>query len=410
MKLIRIIIFLAICVSALFFYRQWIASRVELPQPDVTWTNENSLTTSSEWPAELDDLDVVSLRTALQQSLVYFGRRDPNEAYSFGGVRIPQAVMITSFNSLLAFLNTAPTAEQLYEYIKTNFSLHRSAAPQVLFTGYYIPHLLGSMVPTDRFKYPLYATPSDLLEIALSPDLKAKLPKDFPVMNRGRLEGKRVIVPYYSRAEIDTNGKLNGKNLEILWVDSLLDLFFLHIQGSGTVELPDGSTVRVGYAEKNGQPYRAIGKTLLEKGILEKGKITMFTIKDALKNNAALVDEVLNSNPSYVFFRVLDGDPVGSLNVPVIAGRSIATDQSLFPKGALGIITTEKPFFKDDGSIQEWKQFTRMVLNHDTGGAIRGPGRVDIFLGDSKEAENIAAITQQKGSLWFLAPRIPEPR
>lgn len=354
-----------------------------------TWSAENALTSTTMVPVT-ESVEYATLQQALKNSIAYYSK-NPQQQIRFGTETIIQGKIIDSFHRLISFLSSDPTPTTLTEYLGEHFKIYRSNAPEVLYTGYYVPRLHGSLKKTDRFRYPLYKTPSDLVTVNLETSLKSKLSDSTPVINRGRIDKNTVHIPYYSRQEIEQGKALAHKDLELLWVDDPIELFFLHIQGSGTIELPDHTTLTVGFAEKNGWPYVAIGKTLLEKGYVNKGEITMMTIKDALRRHPEIVDEVLFSNPSYCFFRKLNGPPIGSLNVPVTANYSIATDSSIFPKGALALTEI-------DGKVT-------IALNQDTGGAIRGAGRVDIFYGDKDDAATKAGGMQKKGMLYFLAPR-----
>jgi membrane-bound lytic murein transglycosylase A len=216
---------------------------------------------------------------------------------------------------------------------------------------------------------------------------------------RGRLEGRRVV-PYYSRAEIERGiAPVVGK--EIVWVDDPIEAFFLQIQGSGRVRLPTGEMLRIGYADQNGHPYASIGRYLVDQGELPLEQASMQGIQAWARANPARVVELLNQNPSYVFFRMDMGPSLGNIGVPLTPGRSIATDSKLFPRGALAIISTLKPVI-ENGAIMEWVPFTRFVLNQDAGGAIKGPGRVDLFWGRGPEAEVAAGYMQQEGELYFL--------
>jgi membrane-bound lytic murein transglycosylase A len=263
-----------------------------------------------------------------------------------------------------------------------------------LVTGYYEPVLSGSLDRGGRYRYPVYAPPDDLVRVELGelyPELEGK-------RVRGRLVGNRVV-PYHPRSAIDGEaGPLDGH--ELLWVDDPVELFFLHIQGSGRVRLTDGRIVGVGYADQNGHPYRAIGRELIQRGELEREEVNLFSIRDWLRGHPGAAEEVMNSNPSYVFFvlrdRVEEG-PVGSLNVPLTAGRSIAVDRTHIPLGIPVWLETTRP---DDG-----RPLRRLTFAQDTGGAIRGQVRADLFFGTGDEAERMAGLMKQKGRLYLLMPK-----
>jgi membrane-bound lytic murein transglycosylase A len=267
-----------------------------------------------------------------------------------------------------------------------------------LVTGYYEPLLDASRDRSARFRYPLYAPPDDLLTI----DLASVYPQLKSMRLRGRLEGKRVV-PYYSRAEIE-NGipALEGKAL--FWVDDAVESFFLEIQGSGRLRLPDGRLARVGYADQNGHPYRSIGKRLVESGELPLEQASMQGIQAWAKKNPGKLKALLDSNPSYVFFRELPGGddgPPGALGQPLTAERSIAVDTRAIPLGAPVFLATSWP--------NSTRPLNRLMLAQDTGGAIRGPLRADFFWGFGANAARQAGAMKQDGRMWLLWPREAAP-
>lgn len=263
-----------------------------------------------------------------------------------------------------------------------------------LVTGYYEPLLNGSRTRTPRYRYPLYAPPDDLLTI----DLGSVYPELKNMRLRGRLAGKKVV-PYYSRAEIGDNpAALKGK--ELFWVDDPVELFFLEVQGSGRLRLPDGSLARVGYADQNGYPYRSIGKRLVETGELTLDKASMQGIKEWAKKNPGKLNDLLDYNASVVFFRELPGGedgPPGALGQPLTPGRSIAVDPRSIPLGAPVFLATTWP--------NTTQPLNRLVLAQDTGGAIRGNVRADFFWGFGDEAGKLAGAMKQKGRMWLLLPK-----
>lgn len=269
-----------------------------------------------------------------------------------------------------------------------------------MITGYYEPVLNGARKSDARYRTPLYAVPDDLVSIELG-DLYPALKGE---RVRGQLKGKRVV-PYPDRAQLADGKLLAGR--ELLWVDDPVDAFFLQIQGSGRVRLTDGSTVRVAFADVNGQPYRAIGRYLVEKGELTLEQATAPGIREWLRANPARAQEVLNQNPSVVFFReekISDPalGPRGSLGVPLVAGRSVAVDPRWLPLGAPLYLSTSQP---GTGALSQPLPLQRLVLAQDTGGAIRGAVRADLFWGLGPEAGAQAGLMREQGRLWLLWPR-----
>jgi membrane-bound lytic murein transglycosylase A len=264
-----------------------------------------------------------------------------------------------------------------------------------LITGYYEPLLRGSRQASAAFKTPLYAPPDDMLTIELGdlfPELQGK-------RVRGRLQGKKVL-PYFDRAALQGQAAPKGK--ELVWVDSAVDAFFLEVQGSGRVQLDDGKTIRLAYADQNGQPYRSIGRYLVDRGELTLDESSAPAIRRWIELHPTRLQEVLNANPSVVFFREeriddpLQG-PKGSLGVPLTAGRSVAVDPSFVPLGTPLFLSTTLP--ASDLPLQ------RLVMAQDTGGAIRGVIRADLFWGFGAAAGESAGLMKQQGRLWLLWPK-----
>lgn len=285
---------------------------------------------------------------------------------------------------------------QPWQVTTTDASGARVETGQV--TGYYEPELRGSRKPDARYTVPLYGVPDDLVTIELG-DLYPALKGE---RVRGRLVGRKVV-PYPDRAAIDRGEGPRGK--ELLWVDSAIDAFFLQVQGSGRVRLPDGQVVRLGYADQNGHPYRSIGRVLVERGELTVEQATMDGIRAWLTANPGRRDEIFAANPSVVFFReekITDPSlgPRGALGVPLTAGRSIAIDSRNLPLGAPLYLAATHP----DGSPLE-----RLVMGQDTGGAIRGVLRADYFFGTGSAAGEQAGRMRSQGRLWLLWPKLAEP-
>lgn len=268
-------------------------------------------------------------------------------------------------------------------------------------TGYYEPLLNGSRTRTAVYKFPIFAPPQDLITVDLSdvyPDLKHR-------RLRGRIVGNK-LVPYYDRADIEGINPANSplKGLEIVWVDNAVELFFLQIQGSGQIQLPDGSRIRVGYADQNGHPFRSLAGLLIRRGEIRAERASMQGIKAWAARNPAKVRQFMNGNPSYVFFREIPADgsgPIGTLGVPLTAGRSIAVDQRVIPLGVPVFLSTTFP--------NSSQVLNRLMVAQDTGGAIAGGVRVDFYWGFGDEAGAQAGRMKQSGMKWVLLPNGYDP-
>lgn len=287
----------------------------------------------------------------------------------------------------------AGNAVNAREFFITNFMPYliygNNNSDTGLITGYYEPLLHGSRNKTDRFKYPIFKVPQDLIVVDLD--------EVYPELSKFRLRGKVVgnrLIPYPSRQEIP---KIADQLKPICYVDDKIDLFFLQIQGSGKVRLDDGSIINVGYAGQNGRKYFSIGRKLIETGAIKAEDISLQSIKKWLNQNPDKVDEVLNLNKSYVFFTESKKGATGSLGVELIAKRNLAVDKKYIPLGFPVFIQTDNPLTK--------KPINRLMVAADTGGAIKGEIRADFFWGFGKNAEELAGKMKQKGKLYLILPK-----
>ena len=273
-----------------------------------------------------------------------------------------------------------------------------------LFTGYYEPELRGSRTRGGRYVVPLYGRPADLVTV----DLGAFREELRGQRIAGRVQGG-ALRPYASRAEIETGAlaatpREGGGPLELLWVDDTVDAFFLEIQGSGRVVLDDGSLLRLGYAAQNGHPYYAIGRELVARGALAREQVSMQSIRAWLIANPAQAREVMNKNASFVFFRPLapavspDDGPLGAEGVPLTPGRSLAVDRAHLGLGLPVWLDAEDP-------LAAGQRLRRLLVAQDTGGAIRGPVRGDVFWGFGADAAERAGRMRSAGRYWILLPR-----
>ncbi len=291
-----------------------------------------------------------------------------------------------------------PNLESVQSYFKQYFSVYKTTnvdgTESGLITGYYEPLLKGSRSKTAKYPNPLYQAPTDLITVELDsiyPELKYK-------RVRGRLVGNK-LVPYYNRAEIELDASpIKGR--EFIFIDDIIDVFFLQIQGSGLVQLENGEQVHVGYADQNGQSYNSIGRLLIERGELTSATASMNGIKNWARNNPSKLRELLNSNPSYVFFRELPAGlpgPLGALGVPILGERSVAVDPKFVPLGAPVFLSTTEP--------NSAKPLKRLMMAQDTGGAIKGGVRADFFWGAGFEAGAKAGAMKQAGKIWVFLPK-----
>lgn len=361
------------------------------------------------WPEFHDDMDIDSLAQAIDRSLQYYDSLDDDANLTFGTDIFPVSHIKRSMRTFQRIIQQNPDIKTLNRELKKQFVLYKAAGSwrdgKVLFTGYYEPILDGSLVPDSIYRYPIYRRPGDLIRI----NLGLFRPKFSGERLTARIDGQNII-PYYTREEIVEGKALEGRDLELAWLKDPLDLAILQIQGSGMVRLSNADTIRVGYSAANGHPYRSIGRHMIDEGYIQDEDLSLQTIRSFLKDHPDIREEILNVNPSYVFFQMLDDEgPLGNIGVPLTPGRSLALDDRLFPKGSLVFIRCEKPIAGEDGEILEWVPFSRFLLNQDTGGVIKGTGRADIFWGSDPYAELAAGHLKHRGDIYFLVQKPLSP-
>ena len=294
-----------------------------------------------------------------------------------------------SLERLLELLDDAPNASTFNAAVQREFQFFKSAGWDglgggVLFTGYCTPILAGSMTPDATHRHPLYALPDDLVK---NPDGSTK---------GRRLPGGKLDPQYPTRQAIEA-GMLAGQDLELVWLRDKIDAYIAHVNGSAIVQLNNGQRMRLGYAGKNSRPYTSLGKELIRDGRIPAEEMSLLAIRRWAGLHPQQVDEYLNRNESYVFFTPIDGDPRGSLNLEVTTERTLATDKSLFPRGAAVFVETRLPLAS--GGDLEYRQ---LMFDQDTGGAIRTAGRADIYLGAGPQAELRAGQTAAPGQMYYL--------
>jgi membrane-bound lytic murein transglycosylase A len=353
------------------------------------------------WPALADDFSLASLQAACSPSIDYFERVPSDRVFTFGPVGRSAAELADGTRRACEIIAASAGEIERRRALQDEFLLLRSVGRdgrgEVLFTGYYEPLLDARREASESFEHPVYGVPSDVVTV----DLRDFGVESDPSRVIGRVD-QQQLVPYYERDAIDFGDGLPTDADVIGYVDDPVDAFFLHVQGSGTLVFPDGGRVRAGFAETNGRPYRSIGRLLIDDGLVSREEMSMQAIRSYLENNPDELRRVLTYNPSYVFFRVLpvNGGPLGCYGEPVTGGRSIATDRRLFPAPVMAWISAVIP--TSNGGDEP---ISRFVLNQDTGGSIRGPGRVDLFFGQGDAAGELAGRTKHLGELYFLLPK-----
>jgi membrane-bound lytic murein transglycosylase A len=375
-------------------------------------------------PEIIDDLGSADFIQALEAN-VNFLKSDESKRFpvlQFGESFLSRQEYASSLEALLKSVKDAsqvdlsnPLAadQKIKEFLLANFEFHEVYGDpswgDVFMTSYYEPFLPASPQPKGKLTQPLYGVPSDMVEIQLSKftgltDLGRKSLVGRMGSDKNS-QGVSLVLPYFTRKEIDQDRSVEGNANIIAYVDPI-DAFFLHIQGSGTLEFEDRSSLRVGYSAQNGHKYEAIGAFLKDQIPIEK--MTAHTIESHLRNlDPKAAQAVLNKNQSYIFFKIIQEPALTFWGIPAIPGRTLATDTRYFPKGALGFLQFEKPIFENPAATepQEWVKTSRFVFDHDKGGAINGPGRLDLFWGRGATAKQSSGVIKNRGKLWYLRPK-----
>lgn len=352
---------------------------------------------ATKYPVFADDLEYADLDRAIEQSLIYLRKRPRSSQITIAGRSYPIDHLT---RSLLFFRNLVaehPSAELLNRQINAYFDIYQASGtdgynPQrkMLVTSYYQPLFEGNLTAEGAYRYPIYGIPDTLVLRHDSGSGKKRI---------GRLEGGRFL-NYWSRSEIEDKGRAAGN--ELVYLKDPLDAFLLHVQGSGLIKLPDGSIRGIHYAMKNGREYKSIGKYMVQTGRMTLAEASIDSIRSYLAAHPEELREILYHNDSFIFFDwTTTYGAIGNLGRELTAGRSIAMDQDRFPAGALSFLRSRKPVL-NNGRIVNWIPFSRFVLVQDTGSAIRGSGRVDLFWGTGTDAGLAAGRMKEEGTLYFL--------
>jgi membrane-bound lytic murein transglycosylase A len=371
----------------------------------------------SEKPEQLsDELPINSFIQALKAQILYHKKLN-NEVIRFGEYQVKRVDYIKSLEELVLNYKPDTSNEELLKYIDDKFyffAVYGDRFPaDILLTSYYEPLLKGSRTPTATHYRPIYRYPDDLIEIDFGSfvtdgAILGEAKRRFLIGKLASTKNIRenyVLSPYFSRAEIDEKNILQNKKLEICYLDPI-DAFFLQIQGSGTIEFEENDKIRVGYAGSNGRPYHSIGKFLHD--IIPAQEMSADKIESYLRSLSSLeAQTVMNQNPSYVFFREITTEPITTNNTEVVAGRTLATDPKYFSKGLIAYLYFQKPYFLDEKNEENFELSWqgRLVIDQDTGGAIKGVRRADLFWGQGAEAKKHAGVMRHEARLYYLAPK-----
>ena len=336
------------------------------------------------------------LREGVYNSLSYLSK--PSSKQFFPMADITHDRTVASLRAMAQLLDSGLFGKQLDRAIRDRFEFYQSVGCDnrgtVLFTGYYTPIFEGSLKPSEKYKYPLYKQPADLVK-----------------NDKGEILGQKLadgsVKPYPDRREIEESGMLKGQ--EIAWLGDPFEVYIAHVQGSAILRTPDGQQVTLGYAATNGHEYKSVGSQMIADGLVPSQGLSLKAMIDYFKANPQQVDKYVYQNPRYVFFRTDTGNPRGCLNEEVLPMRSIATDKSIYPRASLAIVKTKLPRAIGD-SIRK-SAYTGFALDQDAGGAIRAPGRCDVYMGVGDTAGKMAGQVYEEGKLYyfFIKPGLMGP-
>jgi membrane-bound lytic murein transglycosylase A len=341
-----------------------------------------------------DDASAASLQQAVARSIEYLRQLPADRSFAALDRRLAASELLAM---LTALADNAPNAAGWSQAICGRFRVYKAVLPRpLLVTGYYEPELAASRTRTERFRYPLYRTPDDLVDVDLG-QFCAECGKR---VAKGRVQSGK-LVPYYSRAEIDA-GALEGRGDEIAWLDDPVEAFFLQVQGSASLRFQDGVHMEVSYSSSNGLPYTSLGRVLAAQGKVRRDLISLQVLKDYMRAHPEEQRQLMAANQRYIFFRAVAAGPVGSLGVPLTEGRSIAADPKHYPPGALLFVhigSRDQP-----SAASHPPAVSRFALIQDAGTAINGPSRIDVFWGTGATAEAIAGDMHNPGELYLVLP------
>ncbi len=349
----------------------------------------------------IDDMSRESLKEAILKQLSVMEHADLTRRVRLGPRRVTRQHLVDTLHAFMDLVEQDISEEEFNRRLNEQFEVitagyHRAGRP-VVFTGYYTPIIPARREKSQNFIYPLYQKPE------WYPETRAGLnPPGTPRLEPGyhltQIRDRTLL----TREDIDGGQALSNQQLELAWLQDDLERYFLHIQGSGYLAFPDGTLQAVQYMASNHFPYHSVGKQMLKDGVIKSAQGSMQGMKQYFRDHPEDIDKYLFRNNRYIFFQNSDSSPRGSGGAELVAGRSIATDKSLYPAGGLVFITVEKPILNDELEITGWQKVSRFVIDQDTGSAIKGPGRVDLYFGVGEPAGAAAGHYKRTGHMTYL--------
>ena len=350
----------------------------------------------------IDDLDRASLRKVILNQLKPMEFTDPAKVERLGDLMVTNGWLKQTLTSFLSLMNENLPPTEFTKRLREEFVIHRvgkGKRKQVLFTGYYAPMMRASRVKTVKYRYPIYKIP----EFSPRPQLIGHS-KNYKVRESSVPNSKAWR--NYTRKQIDGDGILTGRGLEIAWLENDVDRFFLHIQGSGQLLFLDGTSVGAHFAGVNNYKFGGLGKRMIKDGVIDLAQGSMQGIKKYFEEHPEDIEKYFFHNKRYVFFKLsYEGNPRGSGGGELLGGRSIATDKKVYPAGGLAFVKLRKPILDDKNEIIQWKSFSRFVVDQDTGNAIRGKGRADFYFGMGDRAGAKAGHFHEWGDVFYIVKK-----
>jgi len=358
----------------------------------------------SELKGFVDDMDSTSLNRAIKNQLAVMFEQDKTLPVRLGDFTITKGRLIETLQAFQKLLQKHLPQEEFNKKISEEFLLYRVGKgknKKVLFTGYYRPVIAASQNPSPRYRFPIYRMPAKNFQT-----VRRQSGIQLVGSNRGVSKVRKTLLEKnwknLTREEIDIEGALNNQGLEVAWLENELERYFLHIQGSGVLKFPDGTLQGVRYQGSNNYSYNSIGKQMLRDGVITTSEGSMQGIKKYFAKNPHNITKYLNHNKRYIFFEFSDEGAIGSGGGELVGGRSIATDKSIYPAGGLVFVKIRQPILDKNNKIESWKPISRFVIDQDTGSAIRGKARADLYFGTGRKAGTKAGHYYEKGEAYYL--------
>ncbi len=351
-----------------------------------------------------DDLDRASLEKAINNQLDAMWEQDPSTPVRLGEFTLTRGRLIETLQAFLRLVQKSLPQEEFNKNVSEEFLLYRVGKgkgddKKFLFTGYYRPIIPASPVPTPRYRFPIYQMPGKDFQMVKSQGSIRLVGSDSGIRQiRQSADNWRSL----TRKEIDQQGALNNQGLEVAWLENELERYFLHIQGSGVLEFPDGTRQGVRYQGSNKYSYNGIGKLMIRDGAIDTSQGSMQGIKKYFADNPQNISKYLHQNKRYIFFTLSNEGARGSGGGELVGGRSIATDKSIYPAGGLAFVRVRQPVLDENDEIESWQPISRFVVDQDTGSAIRGKARADLYFGTGNEAGAKAGHYHERGEVYYL--------